>query len=233
MTNAVERSSPNNAIPFPGDLKVVKQATNTTVDPIRDKKDIARIQQYLQGKSERNLCLFTVGINVGLRAEDLRKLRFCDVLDKNGDAKSISIVEHKTKKIRKLVLNAAAAASIERYMKKNLQWDFYDYLFKSRNGANNPISVRQIEDILKDVQHTLALPYNLGSHSLRKTFGYHLFMENQQRPEILAYLQSIFRHSSSAITLRYIGLTAEREKELCTDLNLGSEMYYNTDSENS
>ena len=56
---------------------------------------------------------------------------------------------------------------------------------------------------------------------MRKTFGYHLFMDNQSSPEILAYLQRIFKHSSNAVTLNYIGLSAEKEEELYKNLDFG------------
>ena len=38
---------------------------------------------------------------------------------------------------------------------------------------------------------------------MRKTFGYHYYKKTKD----IALLQNIFNHSSSAITLRYIGIT--------------------------
>jgi integrase len=42
----------------------------------------------------------------------------------------------------------------------------------------------------------------IGTHTLRKTFGYHFY----QRTKDVAMLQQIFGHSASSITLRYIGI---------------------------
>ena len=56
---------------------------------------------------------------------------------------------------------------------------------------------------------------------MRKTFAYHVFMDNQQTPEVLAYLQKLLNHRDSATTLRYIGLSAEKEKELYRQLDFG------------
>ena len=46
---------------------------------------------------------------------------------------------------------------------------------------------------------------NLGTHSLRKTFGYHYY----QKTNDIAILQDIFNHSDPAITLRYIGINED------------------------
>ena len=46
------------------------------------------------------------------------------------------------------------------------------------------------------------LNIRIGTHSLRKTFGYHHYKKFGNLP----LLQKIFNHSSSSVTLRYIGL---------------------------
>ena len=45
--------------------------------------------------------------------------------------------------------------------------------------------------------------YNLETHTLRKTLGYQFYTQY----EGVVTLQKIFNHSSTAITLRYIGIT--------------------------
>ena len=44
-----------------------------------------------------------------------------------------------------------------------------------------------------------------GTHSLRKTFGYHLYKQTKD----IALLQKVLNHSSQDVTLRYIGVTQE------------------------
>ena len=46
---------------------------------------------------------------------------------------------------------------------------------------------------------------NIGTHTLRKTFGYHYYKKYKD----VAMLQKIFNHSSPNITLRYIGITED------------------------
>ena len=54
------------------------------VEPIRDIRKIEKMKKYLKAKSLRDYCLFTVGINSGLRVSDLLNLRVGDVEDERG-----------------------------------------------------------------------------------------------------------------------------------------------------
>ena len=55
-----------------------KKGSSITVEPIREIKDIKRIKRNLKDKP-RDLLLFTLGINNGLRIGDLLKLKVQDV----------------------------------------------------------------------------------------------------------------------------------------------------------
>jgi integrase len=46
---------------------------------------------------------------------------------------------------------------------------------------------------------------NVGTHTLRKTFGYHHYQQFHD----VAILQYLLNHSSPSITLRYIGITQD------------------------
>jgi integrase len=58
---------------------------------------------------------------------------------------------------------------------------------------------------------------HIGTHTLRKTFGYHVFVRSKGN---LALVQKLLNHSSSAETLRYIGLTQEELNNAYLELNL-------------
>ena len=49
------------------------------------------------------------------------------------------------------------------------------------------------------------LQQNIGTHTLRKTFGYHLYKKTKD----VALLQCILNHSSPHITMKYIGINQE------------------------
>lgn len=53
------------------------------VEPIKRKKDLERIEQYLEKRSKRNRLIFTFGINTGLRVSDILGLNVEDVEGKN------------------------------------------------------------------------------------------------------------------------------------------------------
>jgi integrase len=54
------------------------------VDPIRDPQKIREIKQKLRATNSRDYLLFTMGINLALRASDLLALKVGDLFDK-GD----------------------------------------------------------------------------------------------------------------------------------------------------
>ncbi|RAP14991.1 hypothetical protein HS9_00315 [Bacillus velezensis] len=46
---------------------------------------------------------------------------------------------------------------------------------------------------------------DIGTHMLRKTFGYHFYKQTKD----VAMLQEIFNHSDQRTTLRYIGINQD------------------------
>ena len=57
-----------------------KKGSRITVDPIRSDKNIKKVKRLLKDNT-RDLLLFTIGINNGLRISDLLKLKVGDVRD--------------------------------------------------------------------------------------------------------------------------------------------------------
>jgi len=182
-------------------------AFNTEVEPIRNIKDVQKIKQYLYGKdSKRDYCIFVVGVNVGLRAGDLLSLKVADVSDGNKIFDEVTIKEQKTGKIKTFTLNKSAKEAIYEYLQTSgIEPD--GYLFKSRKAEH--LGVRPLHHIVKSTLRELNIKGNFGTHSLRKTMAFHRY--NNGVP--LETLQKMLNHSSSAITLRYIGIT----KEVITD----------------
>jgi len=178
------------------------------VEPIKNTRDINKIKQYLYGKeNKRDYCIFVVGINVGLRAGDLLSLKINDVTDGTTIFDTVIIKEQKTGKIRNFALNKNAKEAIQLYINSLADYNFNDYLFKSRKGGH--LGVRPLHHIIKTLTTDLGIKGNFGTHTLRKTMAYHRYINNVP----LETLQKLLNHSSSAITLRYIGIT----KEVITD----------------
>ena len=191
------------------------------VEPIKNIKNIAKIKQYLIGKeNKRDYMLFVVGINIGLRAGDLLNLRFKDVFEDNKIVDRVVIKEEKTDKKREFELNKSAKVAIALYMSTLKNIDADSYLFKSRKG-NEALTVQSAHKIIKTTLKELNIKGNYGTHTLRKTFAYHIYANNiKTNPSIINTLQKILNHSSTSVTLRYIGITKEVISDVYNSLNL-------------
>lgn len=187
------------------------------VEPIRDKRDIDDIKEHLlEQKLYRDYCLFTVGINIGLRISDLSKLRWDQVFDKKGRFNEyIDIYEQKTGKFKRFKLNQSARDAISLYL-ENIDPDMKrEYLFNTRSNKDGYMSRKTAERILRREAEYVGLQ-NIGTHSLRKTFGYHL----RKKGVHISVIMRMFNHSSEAITLRYLGLLQDDMDDAMDDLNI-------------
>jgi len=178
-----------------------------TVEAIKDKRKIDDMKKVLRASSQRNYLLFVLGINTGLRISDLLQLRWGDVLEdeKNKPVQFITLREQKTGKERKISFNNSVRKALQDTiaLKDNVQLG--DYLFKSQKGDNRPISRVQAWQILNDAARTVGIEGRIGTHTLRKTFGYHAYQQGID----ITLLQQLFGHSAPSITLRYIGITQQ------------------------
>jgi integrase len=191
------------------------------VEPIKKLKDIEKIEQYLKGKdNKRDYMLFVVGINVGLRAGDLLELKVKNVLIDKEVVDSVLIKEQKTGKGRELTLNKGTKDAIKYYLSSIKEYTQEDYLFRSQKGGGH-LTVQATHKIIKGTLRELNVKGNYGTHSLRKTWAYHIYMNNaKDNPLILPTIQKMLNHSNQAITLRYIGITKEVITDVYNSINL-------------
>ena len=68
------------------------------VEPIKSKKDLERIEEFLENHSKRNRLIFAFGINTGLRVSDILGLNVEDVEGKSY----VEIKEKKTEENREV-----------------------------------------------------------------------------------------------------------------------------------
>lgn len=178
------------------------------VQPIRDPKMIEAMKNELLKKGSRNEFLFTFGINTGLRISDMLPLKVSDVRGKQH----VTIIEKKTKKPKHFRINYEMQRLIDTYT-QGMAEDAY--LFQSKRG-NEPIKRVQAYKILNEAARNVGIEDEIGTHTLRKTFGYHFYKKTKD----VALLQKIFNHSSPSITKRYIGITQDEIDEALDDFNL-------------
>ena len=185
------------------------------VQPIRDKNRIDAMKKLLRGQSLRDYCLFTLGINSGLRVGDLLALRVSDVLDERGKlAERISVREQKTGKRKDFPLGPSAQKALREYLDAHaLRPDAP--LFPSRKGGT-PLDRRTAWRIMSDAAKAVGITESIGTHTLRKTFGYHAYQMGMD----ITRIQKLLNHSSPGVTLAYIGITREELDDVYMTLNL-------------
>lgn len=212
-------------------------AAEHTSEPIKSMDTIMKISEYLIAqKRYRDNMLFIIGINFGLRASDLLRLRFSNLINDNLTFKaSFPILEKKTMNTRKhrknryITINTAVIEAVTAYLENTPGVSLSDYLFRSvsNNGKteNKPISVRSLNRMLDGLAEDLGLSEKVSSHTLRKTFCYHQMVMSNNDPRKLLLLSKMLGHSSVSITLDYIGITGEEIEEAYRNLNLGSDRH--------
>jgi integrase len=185
------------------------------VQPIRDKKKIEAIKKILKGSSLRNYCLFVLGINSGLRISDLLNLRISDVIDDKSKIKDrISLKEKKTGKSRDFPIGDTARKALDEYLSQR-NYTPEEPLFISRKHKQ-AIKRHQANKIIRDAALAVGIKENIGTHTLRKTFGYHAYQSGID----ITLLQKLFNHSAPSITLNYIGITQDDLDNVYLNLNL-------------
>lgn len=177
-----------------------------TVEPIRDKETVLDIAEYLKSKNVRDYVLFMFGIYSGLRISDILKFRVRDVKKK----RVISIREKKTGKEKQFPINKELQPILEEYI---IGKQDYEYLF-SNPYRNRPITRQQAYNILSEAGEQFGIE-RIGTHTLRKTFGYHIY----QKTKDAAMLMDIFNHADIHITLRYIGVNQETKDKVYNTLS--------------
>ena len=177
------------------------------MEPIRKIEDLQAIKDLLKN-DPRNLALFTYGINTALRASDILRTRLCDVEDlKPGE--TFNLREKKTQKKRSVPINQASYEAIQKYLNVRPRTSPEAPLFLSRTGKERAITVSALNALVKLWGQKVGIRDNLGSHSLRKTFGFHQRKNGISIPTLMV----IYNHSSQKQTLQYLGVNEQEVLE--------------------
>lgn len=204
------------------EIKAFAQAIGAPTSQSKHKRNIAL----------RNLALFMIGINTGLRNSDLLRLKVSNFFNKDMTAKqTLYVIEKKTGKGREI----AILPQLESYVRNYVEFaglEHNDFLAGSQRGRTSVVRDDDLhgENVLSGIswnQIIVATAESLGwqasqygGHTLRKTFGYRTYksasaLSRESGALALATVCKLFNHSSEAITLIYIGLDKEEVMEVC------------------
>jgi integrase len=189
------------------------------VEPIRDREKIAQIKNLLRGQRRyRDLLLFVVGINSALRISDLLQLKAGQLLDENGKIRRrFWIKEQKRGKRQEIAINQSIQETLIEYLNEypHVVTNLDNFLFFNPK-THQPIKRGQAWKFITRICTDVGLQGNYGTHSLRKTWGYHARMSGVD----LALIMHKLNHESIAYTKRYLGITDDDLQAVAQRLNL-------------
>lgn len=175
------------------------------VQPIKDIYLLEQFKLELLKKGYKDYLLFDIAINIGLKITDILNLTVWDVRNKS----SITIKEEKTKIPKSFLISPEVRDEINKFIS---EMAIGELLFASRKGGNKPITRISVYKLLNEVGRKLGID-EIGTHTLRKTFGYHHYKTHKD----ITFLQNLFSHSSPSVTLRYIGIEDDMEDKTVED----------------
>ena len=175
-----------------------------TSDFIPYEKALIKGNELLWSDKQTILGFYIIfSINSGLRISDVLSRKHSDLANiKSGDF--LSLTEKKTKKFKEFQINSKITEAYK-YLATKLDYEPDDYIFRSQKGS--VYAIPSINTILKEVFKGYA--EHVSSHSLRKSFGRHVYETNGRSEDCLMLLSEMFQHSSMAITRRYLGIRRE------------------------
>jgi len=167
-------------------------------------------------------------------------LRVKDVYDfsKEEVKTKITVDEHKTgKTARDLPIDAQTRTLIKEYIQSLKVFEPDAYLFPSQkcnpDGSQRPLNTSSLDGIYKaNTKVIFAMDESgqthISSYAARKTYGYNIYTECMEKHNgllpgtdinALQYVQSVFGHDSTSMTLRYIGAYDAPAMELADSIS--------------
>ena len=193
------------------------------VYPIKRYDELLAMANWLyQNKDPKYVLAFVIGINVGLRANELLQIRMNEVFNPDGTVRfyedmentSDRIVIHQSKvdKNRPIFLNRACKDALEWYFPvRGCGLYSSKYLFPSREGG--AIEVDTFRKVLKEAARANGISQNIGTHTLRKTFAHAVYGMMKSGELVIhadiSFLQMMMGHSDPNITRLYADVEEE------------------------
>lgn len=164
------------------------------VEPIRDAERVRDIADYLKTVHPKYHIMFMIGIYSGLRVSDILRLRIRDVRGKS----EIKLREKKTGKEKLFPVNDELKRALAEYCRGK---EDYEFVVPSARAKGKAVSREYAYRVIREAGEQFGL-YGLGTHTMRKTFGYHFYLQTKD----IVLLMRILNHNDQSKTLRYIGI---------------------------
>lgn len=179
------------------------------------------------------------GKHIEIELTDAFKIALIEYIE-NGKIKySMDYIQECDKLQRKLEvqyrnLNTMEKSKSDKYSEKDIklcqikikeiekEMEYYNerlWVFPSRQGGH--IKPEAIDYFLKCGAKACDINYPIATHSLRKTYARIKYDHSENKTQAAKYLQTIFGHSSEAITMIYIGIRQEEIRDFCNETPIG------------
>ena len=179
--------------------------SKTTADYLSWDQNLNLIRKLFNEKDYKISLLIAIGSFWGLRISDILKLKWEDILNKDG----FTLVENKTQKSREIKINPQLRKHIMECFAQINPVSLSQPIFVSQK--NSVYTIQRINVIFKTIKSRYNLKVsNYSTHSMRKTFGREVFLKSGTNAELaLVKLSQLFNHSSVMVTRRYLGISRD------------------------
>jgi integrase len=160
----------------------------------------------------RDRALFLLGVKSGFRISELLSLRLGDVWQHGRLVDRVTVERRYMKNKREgrtVLLHPDAKAALATWLftlRQTPGCGPQTYVFRSRKGANRPVSKVQAWRILHDAVTTNELTGKVGTHAMRKTFAQRIY---QQSNHDLVKTQRAMGHKHVNSTMSYLSYVQE------------------------
>jgi integrase len=178
--------------------------SRTTADYLHWNDMIVLVQKLERDVKNKLALLISIGSYTGLRISDLLTLRYEQFINRAF----LELREKKTGKYRKIKINEHLSKIVTRLFKKD------GFRLKNlvllNNKTEKAYTPQHFNRQLKNIKYDYRIDIdNFSTHTLRKTFGRHIWEQSGHSEKAITLLSDIFNHSNYRITRRYLGINED------------------------
>lgn len=190
------------------------------VEPIRDKNKIRQIKKLMMDEGKwRDYVFFVCGINFGLRIGDLLRIKVEHIIDIDGSIReTFEIVEQKTKKRNFIVINYEAEDALSKlFQNTDILDQHQNHIIYNSLKPYKKITRIQAYKIIRSWCNRVGITgISIGTHTLRKTWGYHAHKAGVS----IEVIQAKYMHHNTETTRHYLGIERKDIHEAYDKVNL-------------
>lgn len=169
-------------------------------------------------KSKREIAMFTLFLNNGLRVSELIGLQLSDcyrmvIPETNKEGYFINI-RRKGNKIQKMVLNKETFEAIKDYIDNARKETVYNNIFISDGGK--PMATLSIDRTVKKIAKKAGINKNISAHSLRRSIATELYRQGVD----INGIKDVLGHASISTTQIYIQNAEEHANKILNSYSI-------------